>query len=362
MPEIYNPDNFKQENLEIPDGEAERLQAKINELLAIQESEIAKFGKKNIKSKQLEMARMELPEAKEIRTLEEVVSDGEGKFHFVWKDDDGYPKNLTCGDIISDMEWGIYYDLNHLNLTGRNLREGYDSFRQRYINHYYQRQIDRFTNMEIAVRFSKSEQNQQIARVYKDIYFKIKNEKEGQEDQAGFMFETMLKCILQKVSEDFGQRQDFGFLVEKGNVEWDMRFKSDIIIKFTRGNRGVNVNEVKGVKGFQVTLISHKDPKYQHKLDQIDAANKLLQKEKSSGNIVPVDEVVEFKVEVNNDDVMTAYKKWLKNGKRSSGPEIYLGTELIMKCLVDIFQQSDLDLNLKENMKNIIREYFEDKR
>lgn len=360
MTEIYKQENLNQDNFEIPDGETERLQAELKKLIAIQEAEASKFVKSGKKSKPKEMARMALSEVRELRTVE-VVSDGEGKFHFIWRDKDNYPKKLTRGDILSGMEWGIYYDLNHLDLPGRNLREGYDDFRKKYVNHFYQRKIDRLTNMELAVNFSQSEQDSQIANAYKETYFRLKDEKEGEGGPAGIMLETMLKCLLLKVAEDFGHRHDFNYFLERGNVFADVNYKSDIIIKFTQNKRGVNVNESSKVKGFQVTLIPRNHPKLLQKLKQIEKANERLKGEKASGKNTIVDEVVDFKVEVGEIRVTDAFKNWVKNGRSSFGPELFLGATLIMECLTDIFQKSDLDLNLNKQMRDILESYFKDK-
>lgn len=362
MPEQFKFETVEEELPPIPEGEEDRLKIEIRKLNQIQEAEAAKFGKKAGKKAKLGvMEQMELRETKELRKIE-VESDGEGKFHFVWKDHDGYPKNLTRGDLISDMEWGIYYDLNHLDLAGRNLRESYEDFRKKYITHFYQRKIDRFTNMEIAARFTKSEQDPQIANAYKATYHRLKDEKEGESGPAGFLFETMLKCILQKVSEDFGHRHDFKFVLGRGNVMADIKYKSDIVIEFIQGNRGVNVNESKEVKGFQVTLIERNDPKFRKKLQQIERANQRLREDKASGENTIVDEVVDFKVEVGNQEVLDNFNNWAKRKRPGGGPELFFSADRIMEFLTDIFQKSDLDLNIKSQIRETLQNYFKEKK
>lgn len=360
MPEIYKP-----ENLISTDEEVLKLAEQIEDLKKIQLKETAKFvydDKSKKKKKLQESSRMELPEVKELRQVE-FVKDDKGKFHFETTDSRGHKRALTKGDIISDMEWGIYYDLNH-EVVAQEYRLKYEKFRQKYVQHYYQSKIDRLSSMKLALVMTNETDDSYKAQAYQQIYERLKEEKEGEEMQAGFLFEKMIEGLLRKVAEDLGNREESSFSIKKASVYDDVELKTDLIINLPEKKRGVGVEEKKviaGKKGFQVTLIDKHNEKWRHKQEQVAKAKAKIKELKAQGQDVP-DDLVLFEVEVGNRDILNVFDKWQQSKRQSGGPENFFSLDQIMEFLGEIFKQSELDFETNKVFKEDLWEYFRDKK
>lgn len=201
MPEIFQPENQISPQEEIP-----KLAEQIEELKNVQQRETVKFGydDKSKRSKKKEVTTMELPDAKDIRQIE-YKSDDKGKFHFEYKDENNYPRILTKGDILSDMAWGVYYDLNQ-KVEGQNQRVKFEKFRQQYVQQFYQLKIDRLQSMRMALQLSEEVRDTFKSETYRQIYQRLQESETDQSEQAGFLFEKMLEGLLVKVAEDLGHR------------------------------------------------------------------------------------------------------------------------------------------------------------
>jgi hypothetical protein len=360
MSEIYKPENLT------PQEDIANLEAQAEELQKIQTQEAGKFvfddkSKKHKKSQ--ESVRMELPEVREMRQVE-FIKDEKGKFHFVFKDKDGHDRILTKGDIISDMEWGIYYDLNH-EVVAQEYRVKYEKFRQKYAKQFYQKKIDRLGYMREALIMMDKTDDSYKATAYREIYERFKEEKEGDEMQAGFLFEKMLEGLLKKISEDLGNREESKFSVAKASVHDDVELKADLIISLPEKNRGVGFEEKKAIaskKGFQVTLISQDNEKWRHKQEQVRKAKAKIKELKAHGEDVQIDDLVLFEVEVGNRDILNVFDKWQKSDRQSGGPENFFSLDQIMEFLEEIFKKTELDLEANLTFKKDLWEYFREKK
>src|SRR4030042_2664224 len=351
MPEILKPENL------ISSAETvANLDVQIGELKKIQDEETAKFSyddKSKKKKKFQESAKLELPETRDLRQVE-FVKDDKGKFHFEYKDKDGHGKILTKGDIISDMEWGIYYDLNH-EVIAQEYRIKYEKFRQKYTEQFYQRKIDRLSSMKLALVMTDKTDDSYKAQAYQEIYERLNEAKEGEEMQAGFLFEKMIEGLLLKISEDLVNREESQFSVRKASVFDDVELKADLIINLPEKNRGVGVEEKKviaGKKGFQVTLISKDNEKWRHKQEQVAKAKAKLKELKDSGEDVQIDDLVLFEVEVGNRDILKVFDQWLNSNRQSGGPENFFSIDQVMEFLGEIFRDSELDLDNNQKFKS----------
>jgi hypothetical protein len=359
MNEMPNSENLT------PQEDIANLEAQAEELKKIQTQEAGKFvfddkSKKHKKSQ--ESVRMELPEVREMRQVE-FIKDEKGKFHFVFKDKDGHDRILTKGDIISDMEWGIYYDLNH-EVVAQEYRVKYEKFRQKYVQQFYQKKIDRLGYMREALIMIDMTDDSYKANAYREIYERFKVEKEGDEMQAGFLFEKMLEGLLKKISEDLGNREESKFSVAKASVFDDVELKTDLIIDFPEKKRGVGVEEKKVIaskKGFQVTLIDKNNEKWRHKQEQVAKAKAKIKELRAQGKDVP-DDLVLFEVEVGNRDILNVFDKWQKSDRQSGGPENFFSLDQIMEFLGEIFKKTELDLEANLTFKKDLWEYFKDKK
>jgi hypothetical protein len=357
-------ENFSPEKQINSAEEIASLTEQIEELKNIQQTETARFvydDKSKKKKKKTEAAHLELPgQLREVK----FVKDDKGKFHFEYKDENNNDRLLTKGDILSDMQWGIHYDLNH-EVVAEEYRIKYEKFRQQYVNKYYQAKIDRLASMKLALQLADEVSDSFKSETYRQIYQRLKEGEAGQSEQAGFLFEKMLEGLLLKVAEDLGQREQSKFSVKKADVFDDVELKADLILNLPEKNRGVGVEEKKAVagkKGFQVTLIGKDNQKWQHKLDQVRKAKEKIKALKASGQEVAIDDLVLFEVEIGNREILNVFDKWVDSGRPGGGPENLFSQELIMEFLAEIFKDSELDLETNLNFKNDLWEYFRNKK
>jgi hypothetical protein len=357
-------ENFKQENLQSQEKIVD-LSEKIEELEKIKQEETARFvydDKSKKKKKKSEAARLELPEVKELRRVE-FVKDEKGKFHFEYQDQNGHSRILTKGDLISDMGWGIYYDLNH-EVIAEDYRIKYEKFRQQYAELFYQTKIDRLASMKLALKMAAESTDTFKSDTYRDIYERLKESKEGQSEQAGFLFEKMLEGLLLKVAEDLGKRDDYKFSVQKASVFDDVELKADLIINLPERNRGVGVEEKKKVaakKGIQVTLVGRDNEKWQHKLEQVRKAKEKIPELKAKAK-TQLDDLVLFEVEVGNREILNVFDQWDEHNRPSGGPENFFSLDMTMEFLTEVFRDSELDLDTNQKFKSDLWEYFKAKK
>lgn len=360
------PENFNPEVSISPEQKIAALSQQIAELETAKQEAASNFAytDKSRKKKKEDAPVLELPDIKELKPVD-FIKDENGRFHFEYEDN-GYKKELTMGDLVSDMEWGIYYDLNHV-VVAHEYRIKYERFRKVYVERFYQQKIDKLVTEQLLIRRLEIDhvdlENQDIANVYKEVYASLKEGDIQKEQQDGFKFEKMLTGLLLKIEQDLGSKWNFSIV--KANVIDDVEMKTDLIVKLPQKNRGVGVDPkapVMNAQGFQVTLIDMSDEKWKIKQGQVERVKRRIKELKAAGDPVKIDDLVLFEGDVDTRAIKQAFKDWENVGRRSGGPENFLPFNEISKILKEIFKNSDLDLDSNKTFKESLWEYFKAKK
>jgi hypothetical protein len=354
-------------NIEFPPKEPTADQKIANLQKQIEEIEIAKkqalsgFDVVPARKEKLEPIKMELPDVKELKSVE-FVKDEKGKFHFEYVDAQNRRRYLTPGDLLSDMEWGVYYDLNH-DVVAAEYRKKYDKFRKKYLEAFYQQKIEKLATEQLLIwrlEIDKiADRDYYLGQAYTAVYERLKKENEAEGLSAGFLFEKMIGGILKKIAVDLGEKWKFS--VQKASVIEDVELKADLVINLPERNRGVGIEESKKIKGIQLTLIEKDNEKFRRKVEQVQKVKEKIKKSKGLGEKIEIDDLVLLEVEVGNRDVLSKYDAWLKNDKSAGGPESYFSINQVMEFLSGIFKESDLDFDINKEFKEEVWEYFRNK-
>ncbi len=354
-------------NIEFPpkepsaDQKIAALQIEVENLSVEKNKATKAFDAVPAKNEKIAPIKMELPDVKEKKSVE-FVKDDKGKFHFEYIDANKQKRYLTQGDLLSDMEWGVYYDLNH-EVIAAEYRKKYDKFRKKYLEAFYQQKIERLLTEQLLIQRLEidkiADQDYYLGQAYSAVYERLKKENETEGMPAGFLFEKMIGGILKKIASDLGEKWKFS--MQKTSVIEDVELKTDLVINLPEKNRGVGVEESKKVKGIQLTLIEKGNEKFQRKVEQVQKIKEKIKKSKGLGEKMEIDDLVLLEVEVGNRDVLSKYETWLRNGKSAGGPESNFSVNQIMEFLGGIFKESDLDFENNKEFKEEVWQYFKNK-
>lgn len=354
-----------------PEERILELESQIKDLQAERDAALEQIKIETKKKKKHKPAEdevnLELPDNPELRSVD-FIKDDKNKFHFIAQDEQGHEIKVLPGDLVSDINWGVFYNLNH-EIKSQAHRVQYNKFRRKYLTAVYQSKIDKLETELLLIRRLEIDRvdldDYYIGQVYKQLYEELKQASPASKEQAGFIFEKMVNGLLTKLSVDLGDK--WGFAVENASVIDDVELKTDLIVQFTeseQGNRGVGAREneqIKG-KGFQLTLIDKNDSKFQRKKEQVQQAKKKIAELKRLGREVDFDDLALLETEVGNRDVMSRYEKWQQRGKVAGGPENLFSKSQIMEFLAKIFENTDLDFQQNKAFFAEVEEYFFEKK
>ncbi|MCX6743906.1 MAG: hypothetical protein NTX82_00055 [Candidatus Parcubacteria bacterium] len=324
---------------------------------------------------ELEVDRQRLLIAKESGKQPEVVSTRQIKYDpeqqmFVFKAKGGYKVKRTAGDLISDINWGLYYDFKDLEAKPE-LAEFVKNYRAKI----FDAQLDELEEEQLLIErieIDKVEHHDSgIGKAYLKAYEALNKRKarrlKGENDSelpSGFVFEKMIRCLLTKLAYDLGVKWNFD--VSKATVDDDIINKIDAILELTNRRRGIGVekepNESDLKKGYQVTLITSGSSEFRHKQDQVRKKQENFQLAKARGEKPPVDDLVLINPGEEFEDVASTLKIWNKQGMVAGGPENFLSIERsVEKYLRDIFKGTKLDFDKNPEFLDEIKQSFRDK-
>jgi hypothetical protein len=359
---MLNFENSPGKELEQESSPAKRLlelAEQIEELKSAQKEAIENLSTESVKKqKKQPLQKIELPGQPAAREIE-FVKDDKGKFHFEYFDKCGNKIIAMPGDLIADLQWGIYYDLNH-EIKSSDHRGKYNKFRKQYLAAVYQVQIDKLETERLLIQRLKIDRvdltDYYLGQIYQELYNELRQGRSEKEEQAGFIFEKMISGLLIKIAVDLGEHWNFS--VARASVIDDVELKTDLLVKFLaskRGDRGVGAGENDTVKGFQLTLVDKNDKKWQRKKEQVQKIKQGI----SRGDITNIDDLVLLETEVGNQEVLSRYKEWQDRGQFAGGPENLFSLNQIMEFMAKIFEQTDLDLTQNKSFSYALNEYFE---
>jgi hypothetical protein len=223
----------------------------------------------------------------------------------------GERKRVTEGDIAADMIWGVKYrpDSYVPPAVWRRLRK-FSAIKET------RAKIENIWNRELSVREGVGLPTTSYTPEFVE-----------ENPQSGVVAERMIQGLLTKIQYDHPETD---LRVEPSNALEDHELKYDFKIVFPQKVRGVALQDEGGTRegyvtekkrlGIQFTIDTSKTD---HKTRQILKAKQKLGQERFKSSVArPVGDIVLVSVQMN--DVGTAFKKWLADGKPTGGPVRYL--------------------------------------
>lgn len=222
---------------------------------------------------------------------------------------------VTMGEIITDREWGVRYNLDNSIDAGE---------RKHYLKECAKRDLRKV--LDELIILDKTE-NQHLDWGRNKAY--LARDQEPDESHAGLIAEKMVRNILKKISIDL---ENAGFLIEEADISQDVEGKIDFIIKVKRTahKRGVSVEasgEAESI-GIQFSL-NTSEANIQHKGEQI----KRVKQKMGPGS--QVSDLVLVTIPMRN--VLETYKQWNKQ-RKPGGPDKLLAPatrEKIIRGVLD---------------------------
>lgn len=275
----------------------------------------------------------------EIEGLEdkrEIESFDEEKQVFFYKDKRGKIQEATLGEIITDLEWDIGYNLDKTDKIPR-------AWKKQYLVERAKKILLKLADEQII----KSErENSEVDDIVKDTYENIQYGREIGADKRkeGFVSEKMVRSFLRQLAFD----RDLPIKVQEADVFQDVMEKIDFIIERQTDRLGVRVTETdfsveeepegKSSVAVQFSI----NPKAEeHKKKQLQR----LQKQKRlSGEEVQNMALVIFSKLMAGD----LKKEWDRAGRPAGGPVKFMKEEvkkeLFEKILQTLFTKEELEV------------------
>ena len=274
---------------------------------------------------------------------------------FSKSDKRGEEIKASFADLITDINWGNYYELDDSVPM---------ALRKKYYEAYYQAQIDDYADQQKLLQRITLELNplksEGLIKTYQIIEQRI--EQKMRSEHAGLLFEKMINNILKKIALDL---PGWGLKIDRATIVEDVEEKIDFLIEFEADYRGVNVEdtdiEAKGKPlGIQFTIISEKtSAKFKTKERQVAEKKKELKK---------VKDLILISVPIKKWEIFEKYDQWQNQGEMPGGPENLFEPEQIIYFMAQILQETDFtekddkgNIVLKEKYKKDLQKYFRGK-
>jgi len=243
---------------------------------------------------------------------------------FRYADDNGREQIASFGELMTDLDWGINYNIDHT--APRLMIKKYliERARQR-LGDLLDRQIIR---SEVGGDIAYDLRQKAYTAVEED-------RKSGKaKERWGFISEMIVKNFLKKLSLD----KNLPFEIHEADIFQDVEQKIDFIIHRKEKLRGVNVETDEKTRdvGIQFSVVPRLA---QHKRRQVERSKQELRDE---GGYIQDIALVIFPLTIAN----VLKGKWQEAGRPAGGPSKFLNRnvaeKLFSKLLKDIFAQEEI--------------------
>lgn len=254
---------------------------------------------------------------------------------------------VSLGEIMTDYEWGIEYQLDQQTVPRITRKEYLVELARAEIRDYLDQQI-LIEEIEGATRFAalpnrqdesarggqNDEDGQKIAARHKATAYRgYRESMEQQPEYGGYAAEKMVRNFLKKISIDL--QVDFDII--PADAYEDVAQKIDFIIKRKRRNRGVKVEspeeedqqEEQSALGIQFTINTNVSVLHK-KTRQVKRSVRQLSSEDR------VDDIVLVAMSVRN--VGKVVRTWKSQGRASGGPDKLWSGEVKERILRGLLQ------------------------
>lgn len=256
----------------------------------------------------------------ERREGERLVEQVNGKY-VVRGEGKGPDVVATKGEIMTDMDWGLYYHLD-AGSVDRNVRK-------RYLIEDAKQELQRLLDKQITTDELASDYTSDGLRGA----YEGRAESTGLE--TGFLAERMTKGFLKKLSYDL---PDADFDVLEADAFQDVNSKMDFIIQRKKHERGVEVQESERV-GIQFTTNTSAEAE-ERKERQLDRVRQNLDRAEGIKDVVLV--------QIPASEVRESYNAWKQN-PQPGGPEKLWseGTQefVFRNVLKDVLEPDEIQTN-----------------
>lgn len=226
-----------------------------------------------------------------------------GKFIATWN---GREVPVTVGQIIADITWGTYYQLDKHSVP--------KTIQKRYALEIARANVWDHMQDQITLHEGSAKENFMPYSAFQAIVYNERSQ-ERTGGNAGFLAEEMMYSLFKQLEFDTGMR----FKAKKADAYHDAVQKIDFLLVVPQESGTAPV-----VKGFQIAL--GKSNKY--------AKNKQIKKVKENEALMHDVDEIEFFV-LKRDLVERAYNKWLEAEKPPGGPCGMLTKSEVMKIVVE---------------------------
>ena len=279
----------------------------------------------------------------------------------------GNKKNIvTEADMIADMEWGVYYNLDHTTASKQSYKK-YNTLRYNYAEAYFDKMIHDKRDQQLVYQRLYVDDigmtDMFLAEAYEASFDADKDKK------AGFVFEKMISSTLKRITADLGDKWGMEYI--ETDVVDDVELKMDCLVKIKDiHHRAVGVDEVDAdnfypedeKKGIQLTLKKSGTPDFDRKKAQVEKVKRVLKSKKMTNEAPPIDTLVLLEVDVSNNEIMSKIEEWKKMKKEISdlpgGPDRLFQSNRIVEILDGIFQDSPLEFEKNLKFKQELLDYF----
>lgn len=236
---------------------------------------------------------------------------------FKYLDDNGQEQVATLGDMITDMDWGVYYSLD-ANAPRAMVKQ--------YLVERAKQELRELLDSQII----KSEANSSSVHEFKRETYKIVEEERASgvaERRVGFMSEAIVKDFLKKLSID---NKDLPFEIHEADVFQDVEQKIDFIIHRKEGSRGVGVEESVDAKdvGIQFSIA----PEFRAKKQE--QVNRSIERLRANREHIRDIALVIFPLAIAE-----VFKgRWIRHGRPAGGPEKFLYKDMAEKLFTELLK------------------------
>ncbi len=265
-----------------------------------------------------QLACLDNPECQaERREGERLAEFDEEQNRFKYVDDNGGEQAATLGDLITDMDWGVYYGLD------KSVPRG---VAKKYLVERAKKDLRELLDLQII----KSEANSAVVHEFKRETYKIVEEERASgvvERRVGFISEAIVKDFLKKLSID---NKDLPFEIHEADVFQDVEQKIDFIIHLKEGSRGVGVEESAEAKdvGVQFSIA----PEFRAKKQE--QVNRSIEKLRANREHIRDIALVIFPLAAAE-----VFKgRWIRHGRPAGGPEKFLYKDMAEKLFTELLK------------------------
>ncbi len=292
--------------------------------------EIEEGGEENAETE--EKIRFDF-DIEDIENLEEergIVGFNEDEQVFEYLDNENKVQKATLGEIVTDLEWDIGYDLTEIEEIPR-------AWKKRYLVERAKKTLLRLADEQIII---SEKENETVGEMLQDTYESIRYGREIGADKrkGGFVSEIIVRSFLKQLAIDKG----LPVKVEEADVYQDVVDKIDFILERQDDSLGVKVEEgeIKEENSSVAVQFTTAPDREKQKRQQIGRVERLKRK---TGEEIPNIALVIFS-KLQNKFLKA---EWEKAGRPAGGPGKFMNgevkKELFEKVLQNLFSEKEIE-------------------